>query len=163
MKGLIDSTGDFNVIKDGANQPGQVTAMTSDENDDVALQDLLRMTTSISASYLANNQVPASQVQTIISSIRSALGALMQTDQSENISPPEPAVPIRRSITPDYLICLEDGKKLKMLKRYLRAKYDMTPEDYRAKWGLPPDYPMVAPNYAKQRSEFARQIGLGRK
>jgi predicted transcriptional regulator len=75
----------------------------------------------------------------------------------------KPAVPIRRSVTPDYLVCLEDGKKLKMLKRHLRTTYNMTPEEYRAKWNLPPDYPMVAPNYAKQRSDFAKQIGLGRK
>lgn len=76
---------------------------------------------------------------------------------------PKPAVPVRRSVTPDYIVCLEDGKKLKMLKRHLRANYGMTPEEYRAKWNLPPDYPMVAPNYAKQRSEFAKKIGLGRK
>jgi predicted transcriptional regulator len=75
----------------------------------------------------------------------------------------KPAVPVRRSITPEYLVCLEDGKKLKMLKRHLRAAYGLTPDDYRAKWGLPADYPMVAPNYANQRSEFAKKIGLGRK
>ena len=75
----------------------------------------------------------------------------------------DPAVPVRRSITPDYIVCLEDGKKLKMLKRHLRSAYDLSPDDYRAKWGLPADYPMVAPNYAKQRSEFAKKIGLGQK
>jgi predicted transcriptional regulator len=73
-----------------------------------------------------------------------------------------PAVPVRKSVTPDYLICLEDGKKLKMLKRHLRSTYNLTPDEYRAKWGLPPDYPMVAPNYAEQRSAFAKRIGLGR-
>ncbi len=77
--------------------------------------------------------------------------------------PQKPAVPIRRSVTPDFIVCLEDGKKLKMLKRHLRTAYDMTPQEYRAKWNLLPDYPMVAPNYAKKRSEFAKKIGLGRK
>ncbi len=137
--------------------------MAKDRDGTTDAQDLLRMTSNISSAYLANNQVAPTEVQTVILSVRSALGALMQPNETENISPPEPAVPIKRSITPDYLVCLEDGKKLKMLKRYLRARYNMTPEDYRAKWGLPPDYPMVAPNYAKQRSEFARQIGLGKK
>ncbi|WP_241147884.1 MucR family transcriptional regulator [Minwuia thermotolerans] len=121
------------------------------------------MTSSISAAYLANNQVAPGDVHTVIVTVRSALSALMQPADDRNIAPPEPAVPIKRSITPDHLVCLEDGKKLKMLKRYLRARYDMTPDDYRARWNLPPDYPMVAPNYARQRSEFARRIGLGRK
>ena len=84
-------------------------------------------------------------------------------EASEPEPRPDPAVAISKSVTPDYLVCLEDGRKLKMLKRYLRSRYDMTPEEYRARWNLPADYPMVAPNYAKRRSEFAKEIGLGRK
>jgi predicted transcriptional regulator len=97
--------------------------------------------------------------------IKSVHGMLLGIASAPNADAPtaqKPAVAIRKSVTPEYVVCLEDGKKLKMLKRYLRSNYDMTPEEYRAKWGLPADYPMVAPNYAKQRSEFAKQIGLGR-
>ena len=86
-----------------------------------------------------------------------------QAGEAASAAPPKPAVPIKKSITPDYLICLEDGRELKMLKRHLRTTYGMTPDEYRAKWGLDPDYPMVAPNYARRRSEFAKQIGLGQK
>ena len=123
---------------------------------------MLRMAVDIVSAYVGNNSVPTTQVPEVISTIFASLNALDET----GIVPADtlhPAVPVRRSITPDYLICLEDGKKLKMLKRHLRAVYGLSPEEYRAKWGLPPDYPMVAPNYAKQRSNFAKQIGLGRK
>jgi predicted transcriptional regulator len=98
----------------------------------------------------------------MIKSVHSTLGGLGGSSQGEVQTSQKPAVPIKRSVNPDYIICLEDGKKLKMLKRYLRSNYTMTPEEYRAKWGLPADYPMVAPNYAAQRSEFAKKIGLGR-
>jgi predicted transcriptional regulator len=98
----------------------------------------------------------------MIKSVHGTLGGLVGASQGELPTAQKPAVPIKRSVTPDYIVCLEDGKKLKMLKRYLRSNYNMTPEEYRAKWGLPADYPMVAPNYAAQRSEFAKKIGLGR-
>jgi len=123
--------------------------------------DLLRMTTDVVAAYVGNNPLPAGQVCDVISTVFGSLRNLGAN--GGRISPPIPAVPIRRSVTPDHIICLEDGKKLKMLKRHLRSTYDMTPEEYRAKWKLPVDYPMVAPAYAKERSDFAKKIGLGRK
>jgi predicted transcriptional regulator len=98
----------------------------------------------------------------MIKTVHGTLGGLAAATPGEAATSQKPVVPVKRSVTPDYIICLEDGKKLKMLKRYLRSNYNMTPEEYRAKWGLPADYPMVAPNYAAQRSEFAKKIGLGR-
>ncbi len=127
----------------------------------IADEELLRMTADVVAAYVSNNAVPTHQLAEIISLVYAALRSL--DEQSDVKSEPlKPAVAIRKSITPDYLICLEDGKKLKMLKRHLRSTYGMTPDDYRAKWGLSADYPMVAPNYAAQRSAFAKKIGLGR-
>jgi predicted transcriptional regulator len=105
----------------------------------------------------------AAQLPDVIRSVVDALASLDGQAEAPKAEALKPAVSIRKSITPDYLICLEDGKKLKMLKRHLRTTYDMSPQDYREKWGLPADYPMVAPNYAARRSEFAKQIGLGRK
>jgi predicted transcriptional regulator len=124
--------------------------------------DILKLAAEIVAAYVSNNPVPASELPAMIKSIHSTLGSLGGTSQGEMQTGQKPAVPVKRSVNPDYIICLEDGKKLKMLKRYLRSNYNMTPEEYRAKWGLPADYPMVAPNYAAQRSEFAKKIGLGR-
>jgi predicted transcriptional regulator len=124
--------------------------------------DILKLTADVVAAYVSNNPIPVSEVPAMIKSVHSTLGGLTGTSQGEALTAQKPAVPIKRSVTPDYIICLEDGKKLKMLKRYLRSNYNMTPEEYRAKWGLPADYPMVAPNYAAQRSEFAKKIGLGR-
>ncbi|HWK47594.1 MAG TPA: MucR family transcriptional regulator [Stellaceae bacterium] len=122
---------------------------------------LLRMVTNVVAGYLKKNHVSGTELPELIGAVYLALsqqGGAAPVIQEE---PPEPAVAIKRSITPDYLICLEDGKKLKMLKRHLMTAYGMTPDDYRARWGLPPDYPMVAPNYAAQRSILAKEIGLG--
>ena len=124
---------------------------------------LLAMTAQVAASYFGNNVVPATQIPDVIKSVYSSLASLEGQGEGVNQPAQKPAVPIRRSVTPDFVICLEDGKKLKMLKRHLRTTYGMTPEEYRLKWGLPADYPMVAPNYAKQRSNFAKKIGLGRK
>jgi predicted transcriptional regulator len=124
--------------------------------------ELLKLASSIIAAYVSNNPVPVSELPGIIKSIHSTLGGLTSGSVVEPVTTQKPAVPIKRSITPDYVICLEDGKKLKMLKRYLRSNYKLSPEQYRAKWGLPIDYPMVAPNYATLRSEFAKKIGLGR-
>ncbi|SMF21332.1 transcriptional regulator, MucR family [Tistlia consotensis] len=134
-----------------------------DDRPDEAKNDdgLLALTADVVVAYLKNNPVPSADVPSIIASVHAALKSLDGSTAETPEEKPTPAVPVRRSITPEYLICLEDGRKLKTLKRHLRAAYNMTPEEYRAKWGLPADYPMVAPNYAKQRSEFARKIGLG--
>lgn len=124
--------------------------------------ELLEMTTEIVASFVANNPVPAGSLPDLIQSVHETVADLA-TDAPAAPPRPDPAVPISKSITPEHIICLEDGKKLKMLKRYLRSRYNLTPEEYRARWNLPSDYPMVAPNYAKKRSAFAKEIGLGRK
>lgn len=124
-------------------------------------QDLPAMTTTIVAAYLANKQVAISDVPTLISQVYNTLASLGDAPKPPVEERPEPAVSVRKSITPDYLICLEDGKKLKMLKRHLKTSYNLSPEEYRERWGLPSDYPMVAPNYAVQRSKLAKQIGLG--
>ena len=123
--------------------------------------ELLEMTADIVSAYVGNNTVSAETLPSLIANIHAALSQVTTGAVKPEPEPKEPAVPIRKSIAPDYLICLEDGRKFKSLKRHLRTKYDMSPEDYRAKWGLPKDYPMVAPNYAKARSELAKQMGLG--
>ncbi len=123
---------------------------------------LIELTTDIVSSFVTKNPIPTSSLPELIRSVHSSLVELSSGDPM-SAPRPEPAVPVSKSITPDYLICLEDGRQLKMLKRYLRSRYDMTPEQYRARWNLPADYPMVAPNYAKIRSEKAKEIGLGRK
>ena len=136
----------------------------SDANEDHTNDnELLRMTAKIVASYVGNNSLSADQVSEVIRTVSSALKQLGQGENGADKAAGKPAVPIRRSITPDYIICLEDGRKLKMLKRHLRTTFGMTPDEYRARWGLPADYPMVAPNYAKRRAEFAKKIGLGQK
>jgi predicted transcriptional regulator len=132
------------------------------DNQHLRSDELLKLASEIVAAYVSNNPIPVSEVPAMIKSIHGTLGSLAGSVASEIATAQKPAVPIKRSVSPDYIVCLEDGKKLKMLKRYLRSNYNMTPEEYRAKWGLPADYPMVAPNYAAQRSEFAKRIGLGR-
>jgi predicted transcriptional regulator len=124
--------------------------------------DLLKLVSEIVASYVSNNPVPVSELPAMIRSVHATLGGLTGATAIGSVTSQKPAVPIKKSITPEYLICLEDGKKLKMLKRYLRSRYGLSPDQYRTKWGLPADYPMVASNYAAQRSEFAKKIGLGR-
>ncbi|WP_312599521.1 MucR family transcriptional regulator [Brevundimonas sp.] len=123
--------------------------------------ELLEMTADIVSAYVGNNTVSAETLPSLIASIHAALSGVSNGSVEAEPEPKEPAVPIRKSIAPDFLICLEDGRKFKSLKRHLRTKYDMSPEEYRAKWGLPKDYPMVAPNYAKARSELAKSMGLG--
>ena len=121
----------------------------------------LRLTADIIKAYLRNNALPKEQLRSLIHSVHHAI-CQQETDAGITVSNVlQPAAPVGKSITPDYLICLEDGRHLKMLKRYLRSHFKMTPDEYRAKWGLPPDYPMVAPNYARRRSEFAKKSGLG--
>jgi predicted transcriptional regulator len=123
---------------------------------------ILRMTADIVSAYVSKNVLPATQIPEVINTVFSSLTGLNGQPREVQAEPQKPAVPIRKSVTPEYIVCLEDGKKLKMLKRHLRSTYGMTPDEYRTKWNLPPDYPMVAPNYAAQRSEFAKKIGLGR-
>ena len=119
------------------------------------------MTATIVAAYVSRNTVPSNSVPGVIGTVHGSLSRLAGASGGD--APPKPAVPIRRSVRADYIVCLEDGKRLKMLKRYLRTTHNLSPEQYRARWGLPADYPMVAPNYAKQRSDFAKAIGLGRR
>ena len=123
-------------------------------------KELLSLTTEIVASHVSNNSVPVSDLGKLIEQIYNTLATVGQTTQETEVKL-ESAVPIKKSITPTYLICLEDGKKLKMLKRHLKTRYNLTPEQYRERWGLPADYPMVAPNYAEQRRHLAKKIGLG--
>lgn len=128
----------------------------------LAEEELLRMTADVVAAYVSNNTLPTAQLAEVINAVYGSLKSLEGQSAEPPPEPLKPAVPVRKSVTPDFLVCLEDGKKLKMLKRHLRSTYNMTPDEYRAKWSLPADYPMVAPNYAEQRSEFAKKIGLGR-
>ncbi len=137
--------------------------MTNNNDTHSAKADeLIKFASDIVAAYVSNNPVPIAEIPGMIKSIHATLGGLAGTMPVELAANQKPAVPVKKSVTPEYIICLEDGKKLKMLKRYLRSRYSLSPEEYRAKWGLPADYPMVAPNYAAQRSEFAKKIGLGR-
>lgn len=124
--------------------------------------EILRMTAEVVAAYVGNNSLPATQLPEVINTVYGTLRRVNGAVTHANGHPPKAAIPVRRSITPDYIVCLEDGKKLKMLKRHLRTVYGLSPDEYRAKWSLPADYPMVAPNYSKQRSAFAKKIGLGR-
>lgn len=133
--------------------------MTQERND-LDAAETLHLATDIVAAFVSNNSISSDKLPGLLQEIHDAVRALAKGGTA-SAGNQEPAVPVKKSITPDYIICLEDGKKLKMLKRYLRTQYDLSPEDYRRKWGLPADYPMVAPNYAKRRSEFAKEIGLG--
>jgi len=121
--------------------------------------DLLALTAEIVAAHVSKNTVVVNELPNLIQQVYSSLAHVGR--EAPSISRPQPAVPVKKSVTPDYIVCLEDGRKLKMLKRHLKTAYNMTPEEYRDRWGLPADYPMVAPNYAVQRSELAKQIGLG--
>jgi predicted transcriptional regulator len=123
--------------------------------------DLLTLTTEIVSAHVANNTVAVSDLPQLIQEVYRTLASVGNVPAAPER--PQPAVPVKKSVTPDYIICLEDGKKLKMLKRHLKTAYDMSPEEYRERWGLPADYPMVAPNYAAHRSSLAKKIGLGTK
>ncbi len=124
--------------------------------------ELLELSTEIVSAYVSHNVVPAAELPELIANVYGAMSAT-QSEAAEIKEPLKPAVSVRRSITDDYLICLEDGKKFKSLKRHLRTHYGLSPEEYRDKWGLPADYPMVAPNYAAARSELAKKMGLGQR
>lgn len=133
-----------------------------DEHEVTEKGDAMRMTTDIVASFVANNKVSPDDLTELIRTIHRTLAGLSNGATAPAQERPKPAAPINKSVQHDYIICLEDGKKLKMLKRYLRSTYSMSPDDYRKRWGLPADYPMVAPAYAARRSEFAKKIGLGK-
>jgi predicted transcriptional regulator len=131
--------------------------MKSDSNE------LVEFTTTIVSAYVSNNTVIAADLPSIINDVHDALARASMTGTQPPSEELKPAVPVKRSVTPEYIVCLEDGKKFKSLKRHLRTHYNMSPEEYREKWGLPPDYPMVAPNYAQARSELAKKMGLGQR
>jgi predicted transcriptional regulator len=144
----------------GQSQDFRGFARMTDSDTKFPAPELASLTSQIVAAYVARNALPLTELPSLINSVYQSLAGLGgMTVGSSNGQ--EPAVPIKKSVTPDYITCLEDGKRLKMLKRYLRTRYNMTPEEYRRKWNLPADYPVVAPNYAAQRSAFAKKIGLG--
>jgi len=128
---------------------------------DAAGKSYIDLTANIVSAYLSNNPTPASEIPNLISQVHSALLRVSSGRTETPHEPAKPAVSVKKSIAPDYLVCLEDGKRFKSLKRHLRTQYNMTPEQYREKWGLPPEYPMVAPNYAVARSQLAKKMGLG--
>ncbi len=128
--------------------------------EDEQRRELLQHTSTIVAAHVANNPIAAAELPSVIATVHQALATL---GPEEPAPKPRPAVPIKQSVTPDYIICLEDGKKQKMLKRHLKTAHSMSPDEYRERWGLPRDYPLVSPNYAKRRSQLAKKIGLGRK
>ena len=121
----------------------------------------IKLTADIVSAYVSNNSVPSSDLPALIGQVHSALTRVSSGQGESPVEPPKPAISVKKSITADHIVCLEDGKKFKSLKRHLRTQYNMTPEQYREKWGLPADYPMVAPNYAAARSHLAKQMGLG--
>jgi predicted transcriptional regulator len=122
----------------------------------------IQLTANIVSAYVSNNSVASGEIPALISQVYAALTRVSNgSPVAAPTEPPKPAVPVKRSITAEHIVCLEDGKKFKSLKRHLRTQYDLTPDQYRAKWNLPPDYPMVAPNYAQARSQLAKQMGLG--
>jgi predicted transcriptional regulator len=129
--------------------------------DSSGAESYLQLTANIVSAYLSNNTVPSGEIPSLINQVYSALMRVSGSQPAASAEPQKPAVPVKRSITAEYIVCLEDGKKFKSLKRHLRTQYEMTPEKYREKWGLPPDYPMVAPNYAAARSQLAKKMGLG--
>ena len=137
--------------------------MTEIEQDQTSLNEITTLTAEIVGAYVGHHTVASTDLPDLITTVGKELAGLGQASAEPEEEKPIPAVPIKRSVTPDHIICLEDGKKLKMLKRHLKTSYDMTPDEYRRRWGLKDDYPMVAPSYAAQRSDLAKKIGLGRK
>ena len=129
--------------------------------DSASTGTFIELTAAIVSAYVSNNSVPTADLPALIGQVHSALTRVSSGHGDTSNEPPKPAVAVKKSIAPDYIVCLEDGKKFKSLKRHLRTQYNMTPEQYREKWGLAPDYPMVAPNYAAARSHLAKQMGLG--
>jgi MucR family transcriptional regulator, transcriptional regulator of exopolysaccharide biosynthesis len=130
-------------------------------NENTSGGTFIKLTADIVSAYVSNNSVPSSDLPALIGQVHSALTRVSSGQGESPVEPPKPAISVKKSITADHIVCLEDGKKFKSLKRHLRTQYNMTPEQYRDKWGLAPDYPMVAPNYAQARSQLAKQMGLG--
>jgi len=128
---------------------------------DIPTKSFIELTANIVSAYVSNNPVPAAELSALIGQVHGALLRVSSGRVEPAVEPAKPAVPLKKSMTPEYLVCLEDGKRFKSLKRHLRTQYKMTPEQYREKWGLPADYPMVAPNYAVARSNLAKKMGLG--
>ena len=126
-------------------------------------EEMLLLTGQITAAYLRGNTLPVADIPGLVSTVHASLGQLLEPTPQPQEERPRPAVPVRRSVTAEYIVCLEDGRKLKMLKRYLRTTHGLTPDQYRARWNLPADYPMVAPAYAERRSQLALSSGLGRR
>ncbi len=141
----------------------QSTAGAGGAGHDLRSARTMELSASIVSAYVSHNALSATDVPKLIAQVHAALAGLSGAVEPEAAPELKPAVPVKKSITPDYLICLEDGKKFKSLKRHLRTEYDISPDEYRSKWGLPSDYPMVAPNYSEARSRLAKSIGLGRK
>jgi len=131
------------------------------DGDGAGRSDHVALTAEIVSAYVSNNTVPATDIPLLIAQVHGALSRVSNGVADGAAEVPKPAISLKRSVTPEFIVCLEDGKKFKSLKRLLRTQYNMTPEQYREKWSLPPDYPMVAPNYAAARSELAKQMGLG--
>ena len=130
-------------------------------NENLTSPNYIELAADIVSAYVSNNSVPSGDLPSLINDIHGALVKVAGGSIEVPAEAPKPAIPVKKSVTPDYIICLEDGKKFKSLKRHLRTQYNMTPEQYREKWGLSPDYPMVSPNYAKARSDLAKEMGLG--
>ncbi|MFD1703011.1 MucR family transcriptional regulator [Methylopila henanensis] len=130
-------------------------------SENATTANYIELAADIVSAYVSNNSVPAADLPALIADVHVALSRVSEGEAEPVAEAPKPAVPVRKSVTPDFIVCLEDGKKFKSLKRHLRTQYDMSPEEYREKWGLPADYPMVAPNYAAARSELAKKMGLG--
>lgn len=139
------------------NSTAEITLMAENAGE----SNFIALTAQIVSAYVGNNSVPSAEIANLIGQVHAALKRVSGGQMSPPAEPVKPAVPVKRSINADFIVCLEDGKKFKSLKRHLRTQYNMTPERYREKWGLPPDYPMVAPNYAAARSQLAKQMGLG--
>lgn len=137
------------------------TPRESSRMTDTPGKSFIELTASIVSAYVSNNVTPASEIPALISQVHAALVKISVGRVETPLEPARPAVSVKKSVTPEYLVCLEDGKRFKSLKRHLRTQYNMTPEQYRDKWSLPPDYPMVAPNYAVARSQLAKKMGLG--
>ena len=130
-------------------------------SDSTVNGNYIQLTAEIVSAYVSNNTVPSSDIPALINQVHAALTRVSGSPGEAPVEPLKPAISVKKSITPEYIVCLEDGKKFKSLKRHLRTQYNMTPEQYREKWNLPADYPMVAPNYAAARSQLAKQMGLG--
>jgi predicted transcriptional regulator len=137
--------------------------MSDQSGSNVSRKDILRMTVRVTAAYLSENALPADRIASVLTDVHDSISRIAGAEQLQIEKPSRrPAVSVAKSLAPDYIVCLEDGRRMKMLKRHIKAAYGLTPEEYRQRWNLPSDYPMVAPRYAQQRSQFAKKMGLGK-